>query len=304
VERGFFLPNLGGAASPANLVAVAQRAEALGFDSVWVTDRLLSPVHPTAPWRGAPDGRYPEAYRTSLDPLTALTFVAGATSRVRLGTSILNVNYHHPVVVGRALTTLDVVSGGRLVLGVGIGWHPDEFTAVGVDMRTRGRRADEFLSVLTAIWTQNPVAFAGEFFTLPESSILPKPVQRPHPPILFAATSEAALARAVRFDAGIHPVNPTPAELAALVLRYRQLMAEAGRDPATRAVSVRVEYEVTERPLPGDRALYHGDLQQLADDVAGIRDAGATEVVFDPSYFVHSIEAFTEHLEFLATLEP
>lgn len=300
MKRGFFLPNLGPAATPANLVTVAMRAEQLGFDSVWVTDRLISPVAPTAPWRGAADGRYPAAYLTSLDPLTALTFVAASTSKVRLGTSILNISYHNPVVVGRALTTLDVLSGGRLILGVGIGWHPDEFATVGVPMRSRGRRANEFLTLLTSIWTQNPVAFDGDFFALPASSILPKPLQQPRPPILFAVTSEAALARAVRFDSGIHPVNPTPAELADLIERYRQLMRDAGRDASVHEVVVRAEYKVTDRPLPVQRPVFHGSLEQIAEDVAGIGEAGATEIVVDPSYFVDSIEAFTAHMEFFA----
>ena len=300
MKTGFFLPNLGPAATPDNLVHVARQAEDLGLNSVWVTDRLLMPTKPSVPFRGSPDGVYPDAYRSSLDPLATLAFVAASTSRITLGTSILNINYHNPFVIGRTLTTIDVISRGRLSLGVGIGWHPDEFTAAGVAMRTRGRRADEFLRALQAIWTHNPVSFDGEFFQLPESSILPKPVQHPHPPLLLAVNSDAALHRAVRLDCGIHPANPSATDLADLSHRYRQLLKDNGRDPSSAQIVVRAEFRVTAEPITGDRPVFHGSLDQVTADIDGMRAGGATEIIFDPTYFVDSVEEFTEHIKFFA----
>ncbi|KKM03644.1 hypothetical protein LCGC14_1772320, partial [marine sediment metagenome] len=129
MRLGFNLPQIGPAAGPEAIVRVAQRAEELGYDSVWVTERLLYPIEPQTPYMATPDGSLPEAYKTVLDPLEALTFVAGQTSRVALGTSILDMPYYNPVMLARRLTTLDVLSGGRLRLGLGLGWSQDEFDA-------------------------------------------------------------------------------------------------------------------------------------------------------------------------------
>ena len=301
VRIGTFLPNLGPAATPENLVTVADEAEKHGLDSAWVTDRLLMATQPSAPFLGSADGVYPDAYRYSLDPLAVLAYLARATRNIRLGTSILNINYFNPFVVGRTLTTLDVLSHGRLTLGVGIGWQPDEFAAAGVELKTRGRRADEFIQALMCIWTENPAAFKGEFFTLPESSVLPKPVQRPHPPILVGVNSRAGVARAVRFNAGIHPVNPTPERLAELVGLFTSLRDEAGlSDEAPPEIVVRIEYSVSDTPLSSDRPMFRGSREQLREDVERILEVGVTELIFDPTYHVETLDGFLSQLDFCA----
>ena len=142
MRLGFNIPQLGKAASAEAMVRVAQRAEELGYDSVWVTDRLLYPIQPQTPYMASPDGSLPEAYKIAFDPLESLTYVAGHTSRIALGTSILDMPYYNPVMLARSLTTLDVLSGGRLRVGFGQGWSQDEFDAAGASMKGRGRRAD------------------------------------------------------------------------------------------------------------------------------------------------------------------
>ncbi len=299
MRTGFFLPNLGPTATPENIAEVARLADSLEFDSLWVTDRLLMPTVPSAPFLGAASGEYSDAYRYSLDPLAVLTYEAARTSTIRLGTSVLNINYN-PVVVGRTITTLDVLSSGRLALGVGIGWQPDEFRAAGADVRQRGRRADEFMDVLYEIWDHNPVRHRSEFFEVPESSILPKPLQGPRPPVTIGVNSDAGLERAIRLGCGIHPANPSPSRLADLLARYPELALAPGTSPEPPEVVVRVEYRLSPNPIEGPRSLFHGSLEQIADDVREVAAQGATETIFDLTYFVDDIDDFTALMDWLA----
>ena len=195
MRLGFNLPQIGPAASAKALVQVAQRAEELGYDSLWVTERLLFPIEPRTPYMATPDGSLPDAYKIVFDPIETLTYVAAHTSKIALGTSVIDIPYYNPVMLARRLTTLDVLSGGRLRLGMGQGWSEDEHEAAGASLKGRGKRADEFISVLKAIWTTDPVEFKGEFYTVPKSIIQPKPIQKPHPPIYLAAYAPSALKR-------------------------------------------------------------------------------------------------------------
>ena len=182
MRLGFGLPNAGPVASPDAIIRVSKRAEELGYDSLWVLERLLYPVNPQTPYPGTPDGSLPEQYRSVLDPLQILTFAAANTSRISLGTSVLIMGYRNPLVLAQSLTTIDVLSGGRLIVGFGQGWSKDEFDAVGGSMTSRAGMADEFLQALKAVWTDNPVEFKGDHFQIPASYIDIKPVQKPHPP--------------------------------------------------------------------------------------------------------------------------
>jgi probable F420-dependent oxidoreductase len=183
---GFALPQVGSAVGPEALVSVAKRAEESGFDSLWVLDRILWPVNPRAPYPIG-DGSLPVKYKSVLDPLETLTFAAAHTRRVALGTSVLNLPWYTPVLLARQLTTLDIFSGGRLKVGLGIGWSPDEYEAAGAAWQERGKRADELIQALKKIWTTDPVELQGKYYRIPKSVIDPKPVQKPHPPIYMAA---------------------------------------------------------------------------------------------------------------------
>jgi probable F420-dependent oxidoreductase len=184
---GFALPNIGLVATPQAVITVAERAEQLGYNSLWTIERLLYPVKPQSPYPATPDGSLPEPYRHALDPLEALTFAAARTKKIALGTSVIDIPYYNPVMLARRLTTLDFLSDGRLRVGLGLGWSKDEMDAAAADMKQRGAMADEFLQVLKSIWTTNPVEFSGKFYKVPKSYIEPKPVQKPHPPIYLAA---------------------------------------------------------------------------------------------------------------------
>src|SRR4029077_10790507 len=184
------LPNIGPIGTAEAVTKVAQRAEALGYSSLWTIERLLYPVKLQRPYPGTPDGALPEIYRQVLDPLDSLTYVAAQTKKIKLGTSVLDMPYHNPVVLGRRLTTLDVLSNGRLNVGLGLGWNKDEMDATNADFTKRGALADELLPLLKAIWTTNPVEFHGSFFNVPKSYIDLKPVQKPHLPTYLVGQVE------------------------------------------------------------------------------------------------------------------
>ena len=162
MKLGFSLPVSGAWATPANQVKVAREAERLGYHSLWVLQRLLYPVTPQNDYPPMPGRAWPDAFESVADPVVSLAFVAGVTSRIRLGTSVLVMPYYTPIMLAKQLATLDHVSEGRLTVGLGVGWSRDEYDAVGVPFDKRGRRADEFLACLKAIWTQEHVEFGSD----------------------------------------------------------------------------------------------------------------------------------------------
>ena len=203
MKTGFALPNIGPVATAEAVVKVAQRAEALAYHSLWTIERLLWPVKPQTPYPVTPDGLLPEQYKYILDPLDTLTFAAAHTKTITLGTSVLDIPYHNPVTLGRRLTTIDLLSNGRLRVGLGLGWSKDEMDATGADMKQRGAMADEFLQALKAIWTTNPVEFHGRFYQIPKSYINRKPVQKPHPIARYRLKrTEVSVGRAIELRKG------------------------------------------------------------------------------------------------------
>ena len=235
----------------------------------------------------------------AFDPLESLTYVAGHTSRINLGTSILDMPYYNPVLLARRLTTLDVLSDGRLLLGMGQGWSKDEFDAVGASMSNRGKKADEFLAVLKAIWTTDPVEFHGEYYNVPKSVILPKPVQKPHPPIYLAAFSPSGMKRAATMANGWFPAGAPPQMLKEMIAGVKGMAQQAGRDPAEVQIVVRANLEVTKEPLGDQRYLCVGSLEEIKADIAATREMGVTELHFDPSFSSEgtSLEGFLQSME-------
>jgi probable F420-dependent oxidoreductase len=284
MKLGFALPNIGPIGTAEAVTKVAQRAEALGYHSLWTVERVLYPVKPQTPYPVTSDGLLPEQYKHVLDPLDALTFAAAKTTRVKLGTSVLDMPYYNPILLARRLSTIDFLSNGRVRVGLGLGWSKDEMDAAGADMKTRGARADEFLQVLKAIWTTNPVEFHGKFFELPKSYIYPKPVQTPHPPIYMAAFAPPALKRLANHADGWNPVAIPVAGMEQMFAGIKQMAKEAGRDPSSLSMVVRANLEITEKPLGKDRMIFSGTLAQIEEDVRACSSIGATELFFDPTF--------------------
>ena len=284
MRLGINIPQMGPAAGPEAITRVAQAAEAAGYDTIWTTDRLLFPVNPKTPYAGTPDGSLPDVYRKVLDPLDALTFAAAVTKKVGLGTSILNIPFYNPVVLGRRLTSIDVLSAGRLRVGFGQGWSADEFEAAGAEPKQRGARANEFMQVLHAMWKDNPAEFSGKHFTLPKSHIDLRPVQRPHPPIYFAAFSPAAMKRIAEYGDGWLPVAIPIDGMKQMWQGVLAMANDAGRDTGKMEFIVRANTMVTDTPLGDGRFIFTGSKDEIRADVAACREIGAAEVHFDPAF--------------------
>lgn len=215
---------------PARFTDVTVEADRLGFESVWLPEHLVFPMEMSrSPFAG--DDHPPVPPTTPVfDAFAYLAFLAGLTEQVRLGTHVYNLALRHPFVAARAVQTLDVVSDGRALVGVGAGWLEEEWRAAGLDFASRGRRLDEALAVCKRLWTEDEVAHRGEFFAFDAVAFEPKPIQRPWPPILVGGESGAALRRAARAGDGWIGLDHTPESAAVVIGRLREQLAAAGRD--------------------------------------------------------------------------
>ena len=271
---GFGLPVAGAWAHPEIMAQFARRADELGYDSLWSFQRLLVPA----------DDEPAPVYRSVLDPLVSLGFAAAHTSRIRLGVSIINMPFVSPVLLAKQATTIDVLSGGRLDLGLGVGWSPVEFTASGADTARRGARAEEYLAALRTLWADEVSEYHGEFYEIPPSRMAPKPVQQPGPPVLLGGVVPAALRRAGGLAAGwLSSSRANLDKIGEQVQIVRGAAQEAGRDPT--AVRVVVRGVVRAGELVGDaegsRPRLAGSYGQIREDTAWLETQGVTEVFYD-----------------------
>ncbi|WP_066937469.1 TIGR03619 family F420-dependent LLM class oxidoreductase [Microtetraspora fusca] len=269
MKIGFAVPVSGSWATPENMKRIARRAEELGYHEVWAFQRLLYPV-------GNPMG---PMYRSVRDPVVALSYLAGVTDRVRLGVAVLNLPFVSPALMAKQLATLQDVSGGRLDVGLGLGWLPEEFRASGVPMERRGRRAEEYVELLRRLWTDDVVEHRGEFYELPPVHQDPKPVSAP--PILMGGTAPVALRRAGRIADGW--ISPSRADLATIdeqITIVKDAAREAGRDPAT----LRFVCRGVTRAQADDTALLTGSYEKIRADVAALGEKGVTEVFHDLNF--------------------
>jgi probable F420-dependent oxidoreductase len=301
---GVTLPHIGTGISPAAVAQAARRAEALGYDNLWAIERLLYPVDPRSKYPVTPDGHLPKMYAQALTPLETLSYVAAHTERIGLGTAVLVMPLHNPVVLARQLATIDVLSGGRLRVGLGQGWSADEIEAAGGTMHGRAARADEFLQVLNAIWTTDPVEYSGQHFTLPRSTLQPKPVQSPRPPIYLAAYAPSALDRVGRYADGWMPSGVPLAAIGPMMAQARAAATSAGRDPRSLELLIFANGEILERSPGPNRPDFVGTLDEIREDVAKASALGATEIIFMPGYASGDLEMerYTAIVEQLGSL--
>ncbi|EPH39504.1 LLM class F420-dependent oxidoreductase [Streptomyces aurantiacus] len=263
-----------------DLPMVARRAEEIGFDSLWVFERVLFPEAPAQGLYGIPGKPWPENYRSVADPLVALTLAAAVTERVRLGTGVLVAPLHVPFQLARALASLDAASGGRVVAGLGTGWSLDEYAAASVaPYEERGDFLDEVLGVCRAVWGPDPVAYEGTWTTITPSEVGPKPA-RPIP-VLLPAGSPRAARRLVDHADGWLPVASGAARLAEQSRQLEDLAAERGRTSPIRTV-LRANTRYTPKAYDGpDRAPFRGSVEQIVDDLVAHAEAGAEEILVD-----------------------
>jgi probable F420-dependent oxidoreductase len=272
---GFGAPVSGIWATPDNLAGFAASAEAAGYDSLWTFQRLI-----------VPEGSAMDpVYHSVLDPMVALGFLAAATQRIRLGVAVINMPYLAPIYLAKMAATADVLSRGRLDLGLGIGWLPEEFTAAGATTAHRGARTAEYLEVLRRAWADGVTEFSGRFYQVPPGRIAPKPVQRPGPPVLLAGGVPAALQRAGRLaDGWVTASRQDLARIADGIALVREAAEEAGRDPATIRIVcrgvVRHGAPVTV-PEGGGRLLLSGSYADIRADADWLASQGVTELFYD-----------------------
>jgi probable F420-dependent oxidoreductase len=303
MKLGFSLPTSGEWATPENQIMIARQAESLGYNSLWVFQRLLYALEPKNEYPPVPGKVWPRAFERVFDPIVTLAYVAAATTRIRLGTSVLIMPYYAPIVLAKQLATLDVLSGGRLDVGLGIGWSEDEYDAVGVPFKARGRRADEFLRCLNTIWTQDVVEFHGEFYRLPRCRVKPKPVQKPRPPITIGGYGSAVVKRAVELGDGFSGGNMTLSAVAPLVREVREAASALGKDPNALHIVCRGSYHVHDTAQGKDRRPLWGTIDEIREDIGRYADSGLTELFLDAN-FTPEAGRLDQALDVMARLAP
>lgn len=231
--------------SPEEVVSVVQEAERLGFDSLWVPDHVLKVFGPLP------------------DPLTLLAFLAGSTERIMLGTGVLVLPYRHPVLLANMASSLDVLSDGRVTLGIGVGWNEGEFDALGMSKKERGRRTDEGLQVLEQLWSGRETSYEGNFYSFEDAEIGLKPQTPGGPPVLVGGYSDAAFRRAVRFGAGWMGFKDSPEKITEVRERLARLGEESERNPSELEIGTTLNVE-------------QRDANSVAEELARLSDAGAT----------------------------
>ncbi|WP_053206129.1 LLM class flavin-dependent oxidoreductase [Jiangella muralis] len=303
MKFGLSLPTYAPLGSPQAIVELAEGAERVGLASLWTMERLLRPVAPVSPGHGVPAAVLPPLYASVYDPLETLSYVAARTSRIRLGTSVLDALFHPPVVLARRIATLDQLSGGRLDIGLGQGLIPQEFEAAGIPMSRRGNGYEEHIAAMRAVWAADPVRFDGRFYQIAESQIGPKPVQPGGPPLLGGAAFPAGIERIARMGLGFNvSVNsPDLADLGDAIAMFRQAAQNAGRDPGTLPVVVRVNGSVTVKPPAGERAPLTGSVTQVADDLATLHALDVDQVFWqmdtEPADQLEALEQLLAQVE-------
>ncbi len=283
---GCSMPSRGPMSSPQSLRSLAQRAEDLGYDSIWVSDHIILPHDVKSFYPYAEDGvatfKPDQPY---YEPIATLNFLAGCTQRVRLGTHVLIVPYRNPVTTAKQLSTLDVLSEGRVILGIGVGWMEEEFQALGLDTYpVRGAVTDEYLRLYKELWTKDLAEFDGEYYKLSGAGFEPKPVQKPHIPIWVGGHTGPAIRRAAQLGDGWMPIGLRPPailepeEMAAKISRLRTLTARAGRPED--AVDVTFSTNVVfEEPAGRDRRMMSGRPEQIAADLRQYQDLGVKNFI-------------------------
>ena len=283
MRLGLRLPQRLGVDLQHDVVEAARTAEAAGYASLWTYERLLFPQTPAESYAELPNVPWPAHSRQAADPMAVLTAAAVATEQVRLGIAVLVAALHTPVQLAKALATIDQISGGRMIAGMGTGWSTDEFQATGATRADRGRFLDETLDVFDAVWGPDPVTFRSPRVVIDNASVLPKPATKI--PVMLGGGSKAVQRIAKRAD-GWLPLLTSPgpagaAELRASWDRIRDMAAEYGRDTSRMEMVVVGNVTFTDRPAGPDRSAFVGTLDQIMDDVQMAAEAGADELIVD-----------------------
>ena len=317
MKYGFSIPNSGVISEPDSMVAIARRGEELGYDSLFFGDHIVVPRRIASRYPYSDDGEYPGSDTgEAIEQVTLLAFLAAHTRRLRLVTSVSIVPYRNPLVAAKALATVDVLSKGRLVVGIGAGWMREEFEALGVPpFEERGAVTDEYVRAFKELWTSDNPTFEGKYCRFSNIVFLPKPVQKPHPPIWVGGESPRALRRAAELAGGWYPIdsNPDfpmrePEQLAEGLRRLRSYARKAARDPN----EIEIIYRTNDYELEGDgkvrassgagRRVFTGSADDIASDIRKYQEMGVSHLVVNHFRRTSDLEEVLKNMEDMAKL--
>jgi probable F420-dependent oxidoreductase len=288
MRYGFYLPTRGPLSEPDAIAKVVQAGEALGYATMVFADHIVFPTTVDSAYPYTVDGGFPGQGDT-LEQLSLMAFVAGLSERARLVTSVMILPHRNPLVTAKALATIDILSKGRVTVGVGVGWMREEFEALNApDFDKRGAASNEFIEIFKKCWTQDPVSHDGTFYSFKELRCVPHPVQKPHPPIWIGGHSRPALRRAAKYGDGWHPVGATaasplpPAEFQSLLDMLKRLTEAEGRDFDALTISLKApSYDPGQVPDGHERLLFTGEPGRIAEDIQTYEAMGVEELTFD-----------------------
>ncbi len=286
MQYGLHLPASSATVRPDELVRFAQRAESLNFSLLTVADHVIVPTNISVPYPYTVDGKYPgTGYH--LETLMTMGFLAGATQKIRFATSVMILPYRNPIVTAKMLASLDVLSGGRVVVGVGVGWMKEEFENLQApDYAARGRVTDEYIRAFRELWTSDRPTFKGRFVNFSDLIFLPKPVQESIP-IWIGGHSKAALKRAGELGDGWHPIGgvPTiplePEDVKKDLATVSEYAVKAGRDPKSIHVALKGSLFDKEKKIADRRRRFMGSADEIAGDIRDYGAAGVNTMIFD-----------------------
>jgi len=288
MDFGLHLPASSATVTPEDLVRFAQQAEALGFYCVTIADHVVVPKNISVPYPYTIDGKYPgTGYH--LETLTTMSYLAGATRHIHFVTSVMILPYRNPIVTAKMLASLDVLSGGRVIVGAGAGWMKEEFETIKTEpFNERGKVTDEYIAAFRELWTSDHPTFKGKYCSFSDIIFLPKPLQKPTIPIWIGGHSKQAIRRAARLGDGWHPIGgvPTiplePEDVTADLAMLREYAEKAGRDPKKIRVALKGSLFDREKQItPGKRRRFIGDAEEVASDIRDYRAVGVDTIIFD-----------------------
>jgi probable F420-dependent oxidoreductase len=289
-------------ATKQNIIKLATEAENASFDSLWVLERLIWPIMPHDSYPGSSDGKFPADWQYIFEPLETLTYVAATTNKIALGTSVIDMLFHNPVILARRFATLDVLSEGRAIAGFGIGWSKDEYQVSNIPFKDRGKRADEYIQILKKIWTEDVVEFRGQYYHIPASKIGPKPTQKPHIPIYLGGYSQGTFARIANYaDGWICVIRNSLDETKSYIDKLRNECYKAKRDPKDVHIAAIlypdiIEYKYSNNNKNTDikqsnekelkskqrrRQLLSGSIDQIGKDLQEIKGIGVDHAILN-----------------------
>lgn len=299
MKFGFHGINLGPLATPEAVRQIVTTAEKHDIDSIWAGDHVINATRISSQYPYSPTGTFPlEPSELVLEPLMFMAFLAGQTSKIQIGISVLIVPYRNPVVTAKAISTLDFLSHGRVIVGMGSGWMKEEFDALGVPYAERGKQTDEYIHIFKELWTKEAPSFQGTYHQFSNITCYPQPVQKPYPPIWIGGNSKRAMRRALELGDGWQPGWSRPDQLAHELEEFKRVAERIGRDPQKVELSLLRPIQILDKSAQTRRALI-GTPEEVAEDIRQYQKLGVTHLLF--AFKTRRLEEVIEIMERFAT---